>query len=109
MSWDELEFRSFTLLALVHEVRDDEFVCHLDPEFLAERTMVPHETLPPLDLPGLSGGPAFFVQSDPAEPIAPQLCATVAEGWLLDRNVIVKYARLDRVDRSGRIVEPRRD
>ncbi len=107
LSWDELDFRSFTMLALVHEIREDEFVCQIDREFLVERRILPQEELPPLDLRGLSGGPTLLVRNNDRELIAPQLCGIVKEGWNLgDGNVIVKYARLDCLDRSGRIYRP---
>lgn len=34
LAWDELDFRSFVMLALVQEIRDNEFVCHLDPAYV---------------------------------------------------------------------------
>ncbi len=104
LSWDELDFRSFVILALVHEVRDDEFVCQLDSAYIVETRAVTSEEPPEVALPGLSGSPAFTVSNDPAKLVAPQLCGVVKEGWSLgDGNLIVKYARVDHVSRSGHI------
>ena len=72
------------MLALVHEVRDDEFVGQLDSAYVIETRAVTSEELPEVALPGLSGSPAFTVSNDPAKLVAPQLCGVVKEGWRLD-------------------------
>ena len=102
LAWDELDFRSFVMLALVHEVRDDEFVCRLDPAEVVETRAVTSEELPPVERPGLSGSPTFMVSNNPAEVLVPQLCGVITQGWNLgDGNLIVKCARLDHVGRRG--------
>lgn len=104
VAWDELDFRSFVMLALVQEVRDDEFVCHLDPAYIVETRAVTSEEPPEVALPGLSGSPAFIVASNPAALVAPQLCGVVTQGLDLgEGGLIVKYARLDRLGRNGQL------
>lgn len=104
LAWDELDFRSFVMLALVHEVRDEEFVCHVDPAYVVETRAVTSEEPPEVALPGLSGSPAFMVPNDPKVILAPQLCGIVTEGVELSGNLILRYARLDRLGRSGHII-----
>jgi len=102
--WDELDFRSFVMLALVHEIRDDEFVCHLDPANIAESRAVTSEEPPAVALPGLSGSPAFMIAKDPRELVTPHFCGLVKDGLDLgDGNLIVRYARLDRVSPDGNL------
>lgn len=104
LAWDELDFRSFVMLALVHEVRDNEFVCHVDPAYVVETRVVTPEAPPKVALPGLSGSPAFIVPNDPKVLLAPHLCGVVTQGVDLAGSLIVRYARLDSLDRSGHIV-----
>ena len=95
---------SFVMLALVHEVRDDEFVCHLDPAYVVETRAVTSEDPPEVALPGLSGSPAFMVPNDPTKLVVPQLCGVVTQGVDLGHgNLIVRYARLGRLGPSGQI------
>lgn len=103
IAWDELDFRSFVMLALVHEVRDHEFVCHVDPAYVVETRAVTSEEPPEVALPGLSGSPAFMVSNDPKIVLAPQLCGVVTEGVQVAGNLILRYARLDQLSRSGRM------
>lgn len=104
LAWDELDFRSFVMLALVHEVRDSEFVCQLDPAYVVETRAVTSEEPPAVALPGLSGSPAFMVSNDPADILSPQLCGVVTQGWNLgDGNLIVKYARLNLLGPRGEL------
>ena len=69
-----LNFRSFVMLALVHEVRYDEFVCPRDSAYIVETRTVTSEEPPKVALPRLSGSPAFTLSNDPAKLVAPQLC-----------------------------------
>jgi hypothetical protein len=101
-AWDELELRSFAMLALVHEIHDSEFVCQLDPAYVVETRAESSEELPVVDLPGLSGSPAFIVSNDPTEIVSPRLCGVVTKGLNLgDGNLIVKYARLELLGLPG--------
>jgi len=105
LAWDELDFRSFVMLALVHEVRDDVFLCQLEPADVVETRAVTSEEIPEVALPGLSGGPAFVVSNNPTELVVPQLCGVATQGLDLgEGNLIVRYARLDRLNRSGQVV-----
>ena len=105
-SRDELDFLSITILALVHDARPAEFVCHSDPDFRHERKI--SESTEPLpdfgDARGLSGGPAFLVSNIPGQLLVPQLCGIVKEGVDLGGgHRIFRYASLSTLGSDGRL------
>ena len=102
VSWNELEFLSTTKLALVHQLRDHEFACQLDPEYTDQYDANPTEEVSPDDLAGMSGGPAFLVRQETL--VIPRLCGIVKDGWTLgDENRIIYFARLGCVNPDGTI------
>jgi hypothetical protein len=111
LSWDEIDHPAFTILGLVQTVKPDEFAVQLEAAHLVESRASPDSELGDPGLPGMSGGPAFLVPNDPAILIAPQFCGVTKQGWspggaelLVDRNVIVYLARLDRLEKTGVII-----
>jgi len=110
LSYDEIDFGGFSLLGMLELVKEDELVVQLNAADIVETRASPDPELGPPGLPGLSGGPAFLVQNDPRVVLAPQFCGVVKQGWspggaklLTDRNVIVRLARVDRINRDGTI------
>jgi hypothetical protein len=75
-SWQDVDFRAVTSLALVHRVRTDEFICQLDPAYV-EQYLVGWDEVPEADIRGMSGGPAFLVRNAAEKLLAPQLCGIV--------------------------------
>lgn len=102
-SWDALDFRAFTLLAFVTSVSEHRVTCMLDNAFRVEVESVPGEDLPSLELPGMSGGPAFLITNDPSSLCIPQLCGIVSEGDIIDGGTILWLARVDGVPRAGSV------
>jgi hypothetical protein len=110
LSYDDIDFGGFSLLGVLELVKEDELAVQLNAIDIVETRASPDSGLGPPGLPGLSGGPAFLVQSDPRVVLAPQFCGVVKQGWspggaklLTDRNVIVRLARVDRINRDGTI------
>lgn len=101
-SWHEMDFRSTTLLLLIQQVREDEFVCQRDPAFMGEHT-VGCEEVPPLDLPGMSGGPVFLIRQEPL--VTWQLCGIIKQDLPLgEGNFVITCARLNALRRFGEII-----
>jgi len=104
-SWDEMEFRGLTSLALVHESSEDYYVCHLDPEYV-EVTKVAGdvEEVVSDQMGGISGGPAFLVRSDVGELLVPRLCGVVREGGgsvLAPGHRLIYFTPLTTLRRDG--------
>jgi hypothetical protein len=78
---DTIDCRAESRLAFIHALREQEFVCLLDPAY-RERRQVGVEELPASDLPGASGGPGFLVRQEPV--LVPRLCGIVKQGNILD-------------------------
>ena len=90
-----------TKLAFIHHVHEAEFVCQLDPAF-RDRYTEGHGELSDDELPGMSGGPAILVRQEKL--LVPQLCGILKQGAAFEGgNQLFYFARLDRVDRDGRI------
>lgn len=101
VAWDTLDLRGATTLALVHHLREDEFVCQLDPAFV-DRELDGHDNLAEDKLPGMSGGPAILVRQEAI--IVPHLCGLLKQGLALEGgNQLLSFARLDRVRQDGTI------
>jgi hypothetical protein len=60
---NDVDMSGITSLAIIHSVHDDEFVAHLDPDYLERRgdPTSPSYLLDETAVRGLSGGPAFLV------------------------------------------------
>jgi hypothetical protein len=101
ISWDAMDLPGTTKLGLVHQIRDVEFVCQLDPAFVDQYTAEQGE-LSEDELPGMSGGPAILVRQEVV--LTPRLCGIVKQGWTLgEGNRLLYFARLDRVRKDGAI------
>jgi len=102
VTWDQIDFRSVTKLALIHQLRANEFACQLDPAFVDEHEAEQTTTLPAEQLPGMSGGPAFLVRQESL--VVPRLCGIIKDGWDLgDGNQIIYFAPLTVIRPDGRI------
>lgn len=102
ITWDALDVPGTTMLAMVHHLRDDEFVCQLDPAFVDRDVADYGEDIVQGDqLPGLSGGPALLVRQERI--IVPHLCGILKEGVVLGGSRLLSFARLDRVREDGSI------
>jgi len=104
IAWDTIDLLGTTKLALVHHLRDDEFVCQLDPAFI-DRDVADHgEPLAEDELPGMSGGPALLVRQETL--VVPHLCGILKQGVAFEGdNRLLYFARLDRIGTDGVIHE----
>jgi len=102
LSWDEIDFRSVTKLALVHQLGSGQFACQLDPAFVERYEVGDPDSLPAEQLPGMSGGPGFLVRQDLI--IVPRLCGVIKHGLDLgDGNQIIYFAPLNKIQSNGAI------
>lgn len=101
IAWDTVDFGGTTKLALVQEIRANEFVAQLDPAFV-DQFAIEHGELSEDSLPGMSGGPAILVRQETV--LKPVLCGVLKQGWdLKDGNRLLYFARLDSVAKDGTI------
>jgi hypothetical protein len=99
---DTLDLPGATMLALIHHVRETEFVCQLDPAFVdRDRVDYAEDIVADEQLPGMSGGPALLVRRDPI--LVPHLCGILKQGTILAGSRLLAFARLDRVRPDGTI------
>ena len=103
LSWNELDFRSITLLLLVHSVHDRYFMCHRDPAYVEQVRADVQKDVPSLDLAGCSGGSVFLVRNEAGELLVPHLCGLVSQDHQIGDDILVQLARLDPVERNGEI------
>ncbi len=99
ISWDTLDLPGTTKLALVHHLREDEFVCQLDPAFV-DRDVVVHDDLAEDELPGMSGGPALLVRQETV--VVPHLCGILKQGVAFEGgNRLLYFTRVNRIALDG--------
>ena len=97
-----MDLQGATKLCLTQIVRDQEFVCQLDPAFVDQHA-VEDDDLPEDSLPGMSGGPALLLRNELVLNV--RLCGVLKQGWSLgDGNRLLYFARLHTVARDGTIV-----
>ncbi len=102
VAWDQIDFRSTTKLALIHQLRPHEFACQIDPAFGEEYRTVSEEIPPANELPGMSGGPGFLVRQKRV--LVPALCGIITHRLELeDGNKLLYFARLEGIRPDGRI------
>lgn len=100
---DALDLNGVTKLGLIHQLRETEFVCQLDPAFVDEYTEREGD-LSAEDLPGMSGGPAILVRQEAI--LVPRLCGILKEGVVFaDGTRLLYFARLSGVGADGAIRE----
>jgi hypothetical protein len=102
-SWTDGVFNAVTLQGLVTGIRDDGFRYRAEMKDLRQYDVVAGNEEDVLtDYAGISGGPVFRVKSEPL--LRQELVGLVSEGALAYNTYpSVYFARLDRVQRDGRI------
>lgn len=87
------------MLLVVDTAREEEFVCHRDAEFVAQRQASIDEDLPPVHTPRTSGAPTFLVRKYPV--LVPRLCGVVKQDLPVGKHSLMYSAKLDAVDRTS--------
>jgi hypothetical protein len=102
VTWDQIDFRSVTKLALIHQLQPREFACQLDPAFVDQYEAEHAADLASEQLPGMSGGPGFLVRQGLL--VVPRLCGIIKQGWDLgDGNQIIYFAPMTAIRPDGGI------
>jgi hypothetical protein len=73
-----------TKLALIHQLRTNEFACQLDAAFVDEHEAEQTTNLPAEQLPCMSGGPGFLVRQESL--VVARLCGIIKDGWRSGRR-----------------------
>ena len=95
VGWNTLDVPGTTKPALIHHLREDEFVCQLDPACFDRAATDPaDEPLARDELPGMSGGPRWTLTSAGS--------SSRGSPWVVTIGFCY-FARLDRVREDGTI------
>jgi len=99
----DVDFPGRVSVGFIGDPGDDQFSCHLDPEFTERNQTAGLPELSVDDVAGMSGGPAFLVRREAPKPV-PQLCGIIKEGKAITGgHLIFFFTRVACISSDGRI------
>ena len=97
----DVDFPGRVSVGFIGDPGDDQFSCHLDPQFIERNQLTGLPELSVDDVTGMSGGPAFLVRREAPKPI-PQLCGIIKEGKAIaGGHLIFFFARIASISDDG--------